>query len=92
VLILLRPLLLHLPLLLVLVLCATVDVDAVVEVRKAAVLKSTQKDTAWCIQIFLDSNTTERATYLLQNFTWYSGSYTRRTAGCLSHSRFCLAS
>jgi len=26
----------------------------------------------------------ERATYLLQNFTWHSGSYTRRTAGCLS--------
>jgi len=49
----------------------------------AAVPKSTQKDT-WCIQIFFRSNTTERATYLLQNFTWYSGSYTRRTAGCLS--------
>jgi len=69
VLILLRPLFLRLPLPLVLVscTCATVDVKAVVEARKAAVPKSTQKDTAWCIQIFLRSNTTERATYLLQN-------------------------
>jgi len=31
--------------------------------------------TAWCIQVFLHWNTTERATYLLQNFTWYSGSH-----------------
>jgi len=34
-----------------------------------------------------------RTGYLLTTeLTWYSGSYTRRTAGCLSHSRFCLAS
>jgi len=67
VLILLRPLFLRLPLPLDLVSCATVDVEAVVDVRKAAVPKSMQKDTAWCIQIFLRSNTTERATYSLQN-------------------------
>jgi len=67
VLILLRPLFLRLPLPLILVSCATVDFEAVVEARKAAVPKSTQIDTAWCIQIFLRSNTTERATYLLQN-------------------------
>ena len=50
-----RPLLLRLPLPLVLVSCATCTVssdEAVVEVRKAAVPKSTQKDTARCIQIF----------------------------------------
>ena len=91
-LILLRPLFLRLPLPLVLVSCATVDVEAGVEARKAAVPKSTQK--RHCV-VHSDFSPLEhnRTGYLLTTeLTWYSGSYTRRTAGCLSHSRFCLAS
>jgi len=52
VLILLRPLFLRLPLPLVLVSCATVDVEAVVEARKAAVPKSTQKTLRGAFRFF----------------------------------------